>query len=411
MRRTCMKLLSVWKTTKPSFKTQPVKKPKEKKGKENSLVLQNVERFLLAHYDFRYNVLRDVTEYCPKDSEEYNFVTVDQREMNGLCLDARKAGIDCWDRDISRFVHSNRIKPYHPFSTYMQQLPVWDGTDRLEELAKRVSENPVWVRGFHRWMLGLAAQWMEIDTLHANSVAPVLVSRKQGKHKSTFCKLLLPEELKSYYTDSYDLNAQSSSEQKLTTFGLINLDEFDKFSERKMTLLKNIMQMASINIRKAYKKSFSELPRVASFIATSNRIDLLTDPSGSRRFLCIEVEKKIDVATINHRQIYAQLKAELEKGEQYWFNSEQEKEVMENNKQFQRKNIAEDIFHSYFRIPQQGEKSELFSAAHIYEQLRKKHPSIMREVSAKHFGKDLLLLGAERIHTMSGNRYRLVSIS
>ena len=71
-------------------------------------------------------------------------------------------------------------------------------------------------------MLALSAQWMGMNQLHANSVAPVLISPKQGKHKSTFCKSLLPEELQRYYTDSYDLNAPTQAEQKLSEFGLIN---------------------------------------------------------------------------------------------------------------------------------------------------------------------------------------------
>ena len=234
------------------------------------------------------------------------------------------------------------------------------------------------------------------------------VSRKQGKHKSTFCKLLLPVELQAYYTDSYELNAQTSAEQKLTAFGLINLDEFDKFSDRKMALLKNIMQMPSVNIRKAYKKSFSELPRIASFIATSNRMDLLTDPSGSRRFLCVEIERKIDTSEIDHAQLYAQLKVLLQAGERYWFDSEEEMELMKNNEPFQRKSVAEDIFHKHFRVPEQEEKGELLSAAQIYEMLRKWHPAIMREVGARHFGHDLLCFGLKRVHARTGNLYPVI---
>ena len=82
-----------------------------------------------------------------------------------------------------------------------------------------------------------------------------------------------------------------------------------------MPLLKNLMQMSDLNIRKAYQQSFRQLPRVASFIGTSNRFDLLTDPTGSRRFLCVEVERVIDCTHIEHDQIYAQLKAELACGE------------------------------------------------------------------------------------------------
>lgn len=123
--------------------------------------------------------------------------------------------------------------------------------------------------------------------------------------------MLMPDVLQQYYTDSFDMGSVAASEQKLAAFGLINLDEMDKYSPSKMAGLKNLMQMAGLNIRKAYKKCYALLPRVASFIATSNRMDLLTDPTGSRRFLCVEVKHKIDCSPIDYEQVYAQLKSEL----------------------------------------------------------------------------------------------------
>ena len=54
------------------------------------------------------------------------------------------------------------------------------------------------------------------------------------------------------------------------------------------------MQVVNPCVRKAHQKNYRPLPRVASFIATSNQKELLTDPTGSRRFLCVEIENKID---------------------------------------------------------------------------------------------------------------------
>ena len=91
-----------------------------------------------------------------------------------------------------------------------------------------------------------------------------------------------------------------------------------------MPLLKNLMQASALNIRKAYKRSASALPRIASFIGTSNREDLLVDRTGSRRFLCVSLEHAIDCTTsVEHEQLYAQLKAELLSGERSWFNKEE----------------------------------------------------------------------------------------
>lgn len=369
-----------------------------------------MEAFLQEQFDFRFNRLTEETEYRRRTPGSSVFATVSQRELNSFCIAARKEGIDCWDRDVSRYIYSGSIPEYHPFHLYMDELPEWDGMDRVEACARRVSASSLWIRGFHRWMLGLASGWMEMDRLHANSVAPVLVSRKQGRQKSTFCKMLLPEMLQPYYTDSFDLSNLSGSERRLAEFGLINLDEFDKFSPRKMAVLKNLMQMAGLNIRKAYKKSFSPLPRIASFIATSNQKELLTDPTGSRRFLCVEVEDKIDCSPVDHTQLYAQLKSELLSGERYWFNAEEETEIMASNAAFYRRPVEEDVFYACFRPAGESEKGLSLSAAAIFQYLKKCNPSAMRGASAGNFGKILVSLGIERIHTEYGNRYQVVRV-
>ncbi|WP_288655367.1 VapE domain-containing protein [uncultured Parabacteroides sp.] len=95
-----------------------------------------------------------------------------------------------------------------------------------------------------------------------------------------------------------------------------------------MALLKNWMQMAGMNVRKAHAKHFHPLPRLASFIGTTNQKNLLSDPTGSRRFLCVEVQSKINCEGIEHDQIYAQLKNELQKGERHWFTSGEEEAIM-----------------------------------------------------------------------------------
>ena len=370
-----------------------------------------LEQVLDEQYDFRFNRLTEETEYRKQGVVPAAFRPVGQRELNSICIEARKQGIDCWDRDVSRYVLSDCTPEYHPFRLYMDELPDWDETDRVEGLARRVSAAPLWVKGFHRWMLAMAAQWLGTDRLYANSVSPVLVSRMQGRQKSTFCKLLLPPELKRYYTDSFDLTVQSGMERKLTEFGLINMDEFDKYPPRKMALLKNLMQVVDPCIRKSHQKNYRSLPRVASFIATSNQKELLTDPTGSRRFLCVEVEDKIDCSPLDYRQLYAQLKAELQAGERYWFTAEEEAEIMSANEPFYKHPVEEEVFRSCFRPAGYGEKGILLSAAEIYQQLKKHNPSAMRSVSAGNFGKLLCALGIERKHTESGNFYRVVSLA
>ena len=390
------------------------------KAKSSSL-MQEVTAFLTSRYRFRFNVLTEETEVAEVTNNipdtHLRYAKVDERWMNSLSMEAIETGIDCWDRDIQRFVRSRRISEYHPFTAYFEQLPEWDGKDRVSALARRVSDDPVWVNGFHRWMLGLSAQWMQFrsdanSTNRANSVAPLLVSSRQGLGKSTFCRLLMPDALKAYYTESYDLGSPASAEAKLAACGLINLDEFDKLSASKMPLLKNLMQASALNIRKAYKRSASALPRIASFIGTSNREDLLVDRTGSRRFLCVSLEHAIDCTTpVEYEQLYAQLKAELLSGERSWFNKEEEQAIQQHNALFYKHIPEEEVFRLCFRFATQEDHPQevlTLSATQLFERMKSAHPSVMRGMTAYSLSRILPQLG-ERVHTAKGNVYRVVA--
>ena len=401
-------------------------KEEVKKAKSSSL-MQEVTAFLTSRYRFRFNVLTEETEVANIENNlpdaHLRYAKVDERWMNSLSMEAIETGIDCWDRDIQRFVRSRRISEYHPFTAYFEQLPEWDGKDRVSALARRVSDNPVWVNGFHRWMLGLSAQWMQFRSdannanransiNRANSVAPLLVSSRQGLGKSTFCRLLMPDVLKAYYTESYDLGSPASAEAKLAACGLINLDEFDKLSASKMPLLKNLMQTSALNIRKAYKRSASALPRIASFIDTSNREDLLVDRTGSRRFLCVSLDHAIDCVTpVEHEQLYAQLKAELLSGERSWFNKEEEQAIQQHNALFYKHIPEEEVFRLCFRFATQEDHPQkvlTLSATQLFERMKAAHPSVMRGMTAYSLSRILPQLG-ERVHTAKGNVYRVVA--
>ena len=239
--------------------------------------MQEVTAFLTSRYRFRFNVLTEETEVANNIPDTHlRYTKVDERWMNTLSMETIETGIDCWDR---RHPTLCALAPHQantiPLPLTLSSSPEWDGTDRVSALARRVSDNPVWVNDFHRWMLGLSAQWMQFrpDTNNANrannansanntssinranSVAPLLGEQPTRTGKSTFCRLLMPDALKAYYTESYDLSSPASAEAKLAAYGLINLDEFDKLSASKMPLLKNLMQASALNIRKAYKNA------------------------------------------------------------------------------------------------------------------------------------------------------------
>ena len=393
---------------------KPVDIEKGEKEPKQKRMMQRLSRYLKLHYAFRYNLLTERTECArlnAKKADEAHHLTytpVDSRTLNGIALSAIENGVECWDRDVKRYVESDHVQAYHPFELYFKNLPEWDGKDRVTELARRVSDKDVWIRSFHRWMLAVTAQWTGSGNRdrRANSVAPLLVSPTQGLGKSTFCRMLLPKELRDYFTESFDLTNASSAENKLASYGLINLDEFDRLPVSRMPQLKNLMQMEDLRVRRAYRRSAEALPRIASFIGTSNRRDLLTDLSGSRRFICVEVEHAIDCTTpIDHAQLYAQLLHELNNGERCWFSKAEEAEIQAANRPFYRITPAEELIGSCFAFAEAGEQgARLMSAADIYAVLKQKNLAALNDCSCTSFSRLLAQLG-RRVHTRYGNGY------
>ena len=399
--------------SRPEASTRPAsRKAEAHDAKDNAPAHldRRLAAFVEERYDLRHNLLTGQAEFRPKGQDTTVFLPLTARDLNSLCLAAHEAGIPCWDRDVSRFVASDRLPDYHPFRDYFDRLPPWDGKDRLDALARRVSDSALWVSGFRRWMLAVAVQWMGMGDGHANSMAPVLVSGRQGLGKSTFCRNLLPPELSAYYTDSVDVANTARMEQLLVEMGLINLDEFDRIPVRRHPALKNVMQLTDLHVRKAYRRDTLRLPRIASFIATSNSHELLSAPSGSRRFLCVEVERPIDNTNIEHAQIYAQLKDMFLGGECYGFTAEKEAEIQRANVAFYRTCPAEEAFARHFRAARPDEEALSVSLPELIALLRKRQPGTLTGIGMQEFSRALVAAGVERRHTEKGNRYRIVPL-
>ena len=225
----------------------------------------------------------------------------------------------------------------------------WDGKDRIRPLADLVPcKHPHWRDLFYRWFLSMVAHWMGRDKQHGNATTPILIG-PQGYRKSTFCRILLPPELRFGYTDSLNFSSKVEAERYLSRFFLVNLDEFDQISINQQGFLKHLLQKPMATLRKPYGSSFKEMRRYASFIATSNHKDLLTDPSGSRRFICVEVTAPIRTnAPIDYTQLYAQAVHAITHGERYWLDETDEALLKESNKEFQQSTPLEQLFLLHF---------------------------------------------------------------
>ena len=370
-------------------------KAENQRNRQSERLKNDITRRLLNYlerkYEMRYNTALGCTEIRKAGSNE-PFVAVDERMRNTIAIKARLDGIDAWDKDIRRYTESDFVKAFNPVDIFLKGLRGrWDGKNHIEALADCVpNDNTRWAEWFHTWFLAMVAQWMGLDVSHGNSVAPLLISR-QGYRKSTFCKRLLPEALQWGYNDNLIISEKQNTLRAMTQSLLINIDEFNTLSAKTQDgFLKNVMQLANINIRQPYRQQQVTLPRIASFIATANVADVFSDPSGCRRFIAVTLTGPIRLPEhIDYEQLYAQAVAELDSGRRYWFDETDTQDIMENNVQYQQRTPAEALFLDSFSIPKDLTKGAYMTAASIFSLLRKRHGSQLNLTSLSHFGRVL----------------------
>ena len=191
----------------------------------------------------------------------------------------------------------------------------------------------------------------------------------------------------------------------------LDMDEFDQIGVNQQSFLKHILQKPVVNTRRPNASAVESLRRYASFIGTSNHKDLLTDTSGSRRFIGVEVTGVIDTnRPIDYEQLYAQAMHEISHGERYWFNSEDEQIMTENNREFEQTPAMIQLFYQYFRAPQAGEEGEFFTPVEILNYLKKKSGISLSDNKVYHFGRMLQKCGIASKHTYKGTVYQVVKI-
>lgn len=369
------------------------------------------DEFMKRRYEFRRNMLAGEVEFRARGSYYIHFAPVTETVLNSIGLNAQAEGLALWDRDVKRYVYSDRVPVFYPLEDYLEYLPEWDGKDHIRALADTLpTANPQWRNLFYIWFLSMIAHWYRRKHLHANSSLPLLVG-PQGCGKSTWCRNLLPPLLRMYYTDSIDFGNKRDAELMLTRFALINIDEFDSGSAAYQSFLKNVLQKPVVNARQPYKRSIQSLHRYASFIATCNNYDLLTDPTGSRRFICIEISGTIDNSTsIDYEQLYAQAVAALKNGERYWFTSEEEFSTTRSNEVFQQIPVEEQLFLQYFRAAQPGEESQELSAIEILQYLQSESGIKLGNKRLTYFGRLLQKNKIPSRRTMKGTCYSVVKV-
>ena len=376
---------------------------------QNSLA---VEQFLTDNYLFRRNILNGKVEYLILTTKQTDnqsvWRTLTPEALNSIVRKAKQEQItkNSPKTDIQEVIYSDATPVYDPISEFLMHLPKWDGQNHLAKLFSRLPGISSEQLDFLViWFRSAVAHWLQKDKLHANESVPTLIG-SQGCGKSTFIARLLPPELQEYYLDHLNLSNKFDKEMALTNNLLVNLDELDAIRPSQQAALKQTLSKIKVNGRTIYGSSQQDRPRYASFVATTNNPHPLSDVTGSRRFICIEIPdgQYIDNAgEIDYEQLYAQLVYEVnELKAPYWFTNEQVARIQELNQNYtDEKDIAE-IVEACFRKPNEGEKVRAMNCTQMLELISKEYPSLKKTVSTKvHLGLAMKDLGFE--HTERGH--------
>lgn len=355
-------------------------------------------RRLISHlntrYVFRFNTVMGYTEFRPNNTWVQDWAPCDENAINGMTIQAQLANLDVRDKDVRRYVHSNMIRRSDPIGDYLTKVSkAWDGkTDHIAMLARCVPcDIPQWETWFKKWFLYMVAQWIMPKQEYGNSIVPLLIS-PQGDGKTSFCRMILPKELRWGFLENLDVSDKRPTLQAMHNFLLINLDEFNQISPKLQAgFLKNIIQLPSVKIKRPYGKHVEEFKRYASFIATTNETNVLSDPTGSRRFICVHLTAPVHTDyKPNYEALYGQAyQMVMQRKMSWWFSPEEVQEIMAHNRQYEIIPPAIQYFNEYYEPADSEEDGEWMSPTAIYESLRKIPGSGLKVNGVSNFGKYL----------------------
>lgn len=370
------------------FNTVPLPRSVRKKEKENDsshkkATVEEMEEFINGYMKFRMNMLTHQIEtqliadaYTDRpEASACHWQRLTDHIENSLWCAMQHHGMAVNLNELHTLLGSDFVKEYHPLKEYLDGLPPWDGeTDYIDRLAAMVhvkesphsplqqdksrerndlSETPVrFADILKRWMVSMIAA--ALDETVVNQVILTLIGR-QGSYKTSLMQHILPPVLSEYYTTKSNSSRMTKDDLFTMTENLvINLEEIDTMPPSELNQLKAMVTQRYVDERRAYGRNKVHLPHVASFVATGNNLQFLTDDTGNRRWLPFEVED-IDSpweADIPYEGIYSQTYALYQDiNFRYWFTDKEIQQLRGHVQQFEVPRPEYELILTYYRKP------------------------------------------------------------
>lgn len=350
---------------------------RDKSPKKVMMTLPDIRSWLTQKIAVSYNLVTDQMSYRMKGSCE-TWKKLDNLVINTLrCQLAEDSGKHVTPTDLKTVLESYFAQQIHPVREYLQQLPLWDGCDRVGELAGHVyveattafktdaEAQESFQRALHKWLVAMVATWSDDEV--ANHEILTLIG-PQGIYKTTFFRHILPPQLHGYFWENAHNSFHSKDDKiALTENCLVEIEEVEAVEGTEMSELKGLVTSQYIKERRPYAVYREQKPRMASFCASGNEQKILTDKTGTRRWLCYLVSSIDDPRQwqLDYDQLYAQLYQEYLDGFCYYLTDEEERLVEQHNKPFKRVSPEEELITSRLRKPKGNESFKLMSATMI----------------------------------------------
>ena len=364
-----------------------------------------VEMFLMTNYRFRRNILNGKVEYAilPKAENsadglssasveaELEYRPLTQAALNSIVIRAKREQImekGSPKTEIAEYVASEEVPEYNPVLAFMKGLPKWDGQNHIAKVFGRIpgitSEQ---LNYLTIWLRSTVAHWKQMD--------------------------MPPKQLREYYLDHLNLSNKFDKEMALTNNLLVNLDELDAISSKQHAKLKQTLSVSKVNGRPIFGRTQEDRPRFASFVATTNNPHPLTDPTGSRRYICIQIPEGHLInneGEIDNGQLYAQVVYELEEQKApYWFSNDEVARIQQLNQEFMEKKDLSEMFEACFRQPVEGENVKTMSCDEIIGIMQKDYPTLVKTIGNKvKLGKAITALGYKQKNHSHVTYYEVV---
>ena len=309
-----------------------------------------------------------------------------KHDINSIvCHCAQEYDANITSREVMTALQSDLIPDVHPLREYVLSCGEWteEQPDWIDWVAQQVTVKPLgdeakgdkargerlWRGCFKKWFVAMVASWMKDEVV--NHQVLVLIG-KQGIFKTTWLEHLIPPHLRAYackLANSNDLN--KDERLRIAEFGLISLDEIDSMNNRELNQLKSVITATDVNERAAYAYTKERRVRLASFCASGNRRDFLTDITGNRRWLPFEVESIQNpfYTILPYERMYAQAWALAQDPLfSYWFDLDEIEVLEEHNQHFRDESNEEQLLPILFDVPAEG-RGEFMTTAQISERL------------------------------------------